>query len=71
MKQSDLNAPCKDCADRHSGCHSECEAYQNYTAARKALNEWQRSQSRADSMDATRGERIRRRIRRKLGGINK
>lgn len=23
-------APCKDCKDRHSGCHSECEKYKTY-----------------------------------------
>ena len=24
------NAPCKDCPDRHSGCHAECDKYQEY-----------------------------------------
>ena len=23
-------APCKDCEDRHSGCHSECEKYKAF-----------------------------------------
>ena len=23
-------APCKDCEDRHSGCHSICKAYKAY-----------------------------------------
>lgn len=25
-----LKAPCKDCADRHIGCHGECEKYIKY-----------------------------------------
>lgn len=24
------NSPCKDCADRHVGCHSTCENYKDY-----------------------------------------
>lgn len=24
------SSPCKDCPDRHMGCHSECEGYKNY-----------------------------------------
>lgn len=23
-------APCKNCAERHAGCHSECEKYKEY-----------------------------------------
>ena len=26
-----MNAPCKDCKDRHELCHSECELYMQYT----------------------------------------
>lgn len=26
-----LSAPCKDCAERHPGCHSECERYKEYS----------------------------------------
>lgn len=25
------NAPCKDCQDRHIGCHCECEKYKTFT----------------------------------------
>lgn len=25
-----LRAPCKDCPDRHLGCHGTCEKYQEY-----------------------------------------
>lgn len=34
-----MNAPCKDCPDRHPNCHSHCEAYQEYDAFNKAKNE--------------------------------
>ena len=26
-------APCKDCPDRHEGCHAECEKYQAFSKA--------------------------------------
>lgn len=29
--------PCKDCPDRHIGCHSDCE---RYLAWRKVYDEW-------------------------------
>ena len=29
------NAPCKDCQDRHSGCHPQCEAYKLYAEKRE------------------------------------
>lgn len=25
-----LQAPCKDCNDRHVGCHAECQKYKDY-----------------------------------------
>jgi hypothetical protein len=27
-----MKAPCKDCKERHQGCHAECEQYQIYHA---------------------------------------
>ena len=44
------NAPCKDCADRHPGCHGSCEKYKawrdRYHAQQKHLEEnryrWER-----------------------------
>lgn len=42
--------PCKDCPDRHIGCHSDCE---RYLARKKVYDEWnnkvfnERSKSRA------------------------
>ena len=32
-------APCKDCPDRHQGCHSECEKYIAFRKERDELNE--------------------------------
>ena len=31
-KMSKPNSPCKDCPDRHMGCHSECEGYKSFEA---------------------------------------
>lgn len=31
---------CKDCADRHLGCHSSCETYQSQVAEGKKKREW-------------------------------
>lgn len=30
-------APCKDCAERHLGCHSKCEKYEEYSSERSEL----------------------------------
>lgn len=32
-------APCKDCPDRHIGCHGKCEKYQEYDAEQKKIRE--------------------------------
>lgn len=32
-------SPCKDCNDRHVGCHGSCEEYLAFDRERKALNE--------------------------------
>lgn len=34
-----MKAPCKDCLDRHQGCHSECEKYIAFRKERDELNE--------------------------------
>lgn len=34
-----MNAPCKDCPDRRSGCHSVCEKYIAYTVEREKIRE--------------------------------
>lgn len=46
-------APCKDCADRHPGCHSECEWYMKYSKERAEMlknkkdeNDYQQAHSR-------------------------
>ena len=30
LRTNGFNPPCKNCADRHIGCHSECELYKIY-----------------------------------------
>ena len=32
-------APCKDCKDRHLGCHGECEKYKEFKEYRNKINE--------------------------------
>lgn len=31
---SQINAPCKDCPDRHMGCHGTCDLYKDYERAK-------------------------------------
>ena len=31
------SAPCKDCTERHPGCHSECEKYKEYSRERTEM----------------------------------
>lgn len=33
------NAPCKNCPDRHVGCHGQCEKYQQFRVAQTEDNE--------------------------------
>ena len=33
-----MKGACKDCADRHVGCHSDCERYAAYMAERRKIN---------------------------------
>lgn len=30
MKLRWVDCPCKDCTDRHAGCHGSCEGYKNF-----------------------------------------
>lgn len=32
-----MEAPCKNCKDRHCNCHSECKNYQSYNAMCKLI----------------------------------
>lgn len=34
-----MNAPCKDCPDRHPGCHSTCKAYIQFDRENAKLRE--------------------------------
>ena len=45
-----LTGPCKGCADRHTACHSYCERYLAFQAARKELRERQEAETRVRSV---------------------
>lgn len=53
-KKTGSNTPCKDCENRHEGCHSDCAAYLSYKATREAkkeaFNKWS-YETRKDRMD--------------------
>ena len=34
-----MKNPCKDCPDRHLGCHSKCERYKAWKKEREELKE--------------------------------
>jgi len=34
-----IEGPCKECAERHMGCHSECERYLKYKQQIKEIHE--------------------------------
>ena len=40
-----LAAPCKDCEDRHEGCHTECDKYKEYKAELDKRKEEARSRT--------------------------
>ena len=34
-----MNAPCKDCPDRHAVCHDSCERYQAFHRERQEISQ--------------------------------
>ena len=32
-----MNAPCRDCPDRHEACHDHCDRYKAYKAERERI----------------------------------
>ncbi len=42
-------SPCKECKERHSGCHSGCEKYKAYKQALYELHRKQYKDNNADS----------------------
>lgn len=42
-------APCKDCAERHPYCFSECERYKEYDEERKAMRKAMRKARRLEN----------------------
>lgn len=41
-----MNAPCKDCKERHELCHAQCERYKQYSDERQRICEERLAQSR-------------------------
>jgi predicted metal-binding transcription factor (methanogenesis marker protein 9) len=44
-----MDAPCKDCPDRHALCHSTCEKYQAFVREREAIREQKKLESRTNT----------------------
>lgn len=36
---SNCKAPCKNCPDRHLGCHSDCEKYKEFAEYRRYISD--------------------------------
>ena len=53
-----MKGACKDCADRHVGCHSDCERYAADVAERRKLHDAERRAYICESQE------IKRKIRR-------
>ena len=53
-----MKGACKDCADRHVGCHSDCERYAADVAERRKLHDAERKAYICESQE------IKRKIRR-------
>ena len=43
-----MTSPCKDCTDRHAGCHGECERYQEYCQQREEAKAKRKAQYAGD-----------------------
>ena len=55
LYRNSVHSPCKDCSDRHIGCHAECDKYK---AFKKALNNEHRKEYKQHNAEnrATRHE---------------
>lgn len=52
--------PCKGCADRHEGCHGNCEDYQEWLVMKREANAKQRLESKVRIAEDDRWRRIKR-----------
>lgn len=53
-----MKTPCGNCADRHIGCHAECEKYLMWAKQRDEARMRQRNDSIADTYAIERGKSI-------------
>lgn len=49
-----MKGACKDCADRHVGCHSDCERYAADVAERRKLHDAERKAYICESQETKR-----------------
>lgn len=53
-------SPCKDCDNRHIGCHSECEIYTAFASGRKQGQAQRRAAQRIDDLISDTQKRLKR-----------
>ena len=56
-----VDAPCKDCADRHTGCHDKCKLYSEYKEKLNLYNKKVAEEQRLDHVIMMFDKRRRRR----------
>ncbi len=53
-----MNAPCRDCSERHLGCHSDCPRYEIYKKDIEKTKEWLNSDKKYLDYCAARNKRL-------------
>lgn len=65
-----IKSPCKDCVDRHIGCHARCERYATYKAKNAQIKEARHVEAIKDTVDTKqRLERKKTLLERRLAGL--
>lgn len=54
-------SPCKDCTNRHIGCHSECDIYNAFASGRKSGQAQKQADQRIDDLISDTQKRLKRR----------
>lgn len=52
------DSPCKDCADRHVGCHGKCERYQKSVEQNVVAKATERMEKDLNSLECERSRRL-------------
>lgn len=53
-----MNAPCRDCTERHLGCHSNCSRYESYKKDIEKTKEWLNGDKKYLDYCAARNKRL-------------